>query len=126
MLRTAFVILLFVLYPSLSLGQQVSQKTVDRNFWMANGFMVAGTIFNTESSFFALKNCPDCKPDGLSMPLVKSGRLTTYVYRLMIAGQITGLSYELKKNKKSYWWIAPVAIGAVGSVTGGMNMRLIF
>lgn len=126
MISRILIFLIVILYPCLSWGQQVNHKVVDKNFWMVNGFMVAGTVFNTESSFFALKNCSDCRPDGLSMPLVKSGRLTTYAYRLMIAGQITGLSYELKKNKKSYWWIAPIALGAATTITGGINMKYVF
>jgi len=128
MTRKIVLFLLIILYPSIALGQQADQKIADKKFAMVNGFMFAATIFNTEATFLAIKKCPGCMGlDSTAQPSIGlDKRLAVYGMLMMLNGNTALASYKLKENKNRYWWLAPVAVGTIASVMGGMNMRFVF
>ena len=128
MARKIVLFLLIILYPSIVLGQQADQKVADKNFAMINGFMFGATIFNTEVTFLAIKKCPGCMGlDPTTQPSIGlDKRLAVYGMLMMLNGNTALASYKLKENKNRYWWLAPVAVGTIASVMGGMNMRFVF
>ena len=128
MTRKIILFLLIILYPSIALCQQTNQKVADKNFAIVNGFMFGATIFNTEATFLAIKRCPSCMGlDPTAQPSIAlDKRLAVYGMLMMLNGDTALASYILKKKKNRYWWIAPVAVGTIASVMGGMNMRFVF
>lgn len=128
MIRTIFLVLLIFAYPSVTFGQQAGQKVADKNFVIVNGFMFGATIFNTEATFLAIKKCPSCMGlDPTTQPSINlDKRLAVYGMMMMLSGDTALASYVMKKNKNKYWWLAPVAVGTIASVMGGVNMRFVF
>ena len=128
MIRKIILVLLIFIYPSVALGQQANQKIADKNFVIVNGFMFGATIFNTEATFLAIKKCPSCMGlDPTVQPSINlDKRLAVYSMMMMLNGDAALAGYILKKNKNKYWWLAPVAMGTIASVMGGMNMRFVF
>ncbi len=102
-------------------------KTIDKKFLLVNGFLIGSTIFDTETTFAALDNCPNCKEGNPMMrPFIKSGRAATYAFQGAIDAGIIYWSYRLKKEHRKIWWVLPVVMGVSHAVAGGFNLRFVF
>lgn len=119
------IVIVFVLCFAVMISAQ--EKTIDKKFLVVNGFLVGSTIFDTETTFAALDNCPTCKESNPIMrPFIKSGRPATYAVQGVIDVGIIYWSYKLKKEHRKIWWVLPVVMGASHVVAGGFNLRFVF
>lgn len=130
-MKSIIVLIAFLIFaPSVLLAQTPDhKKVVDDKFILVNGLMISATIFDIESTYYALDHCPSgyiCREGNPVMrPFVEKGRPAIYLVQGAISSGALAYSYYLKKNKSGAWWIfPPLALATVHTVAGTHNMML--
>jgi hypothetical protein len=112
-------LVVFILFAS-----TVSAQTVDKKFVISSAFLVASSIYDNESTFHALKNCPTCREaNPIMAPFVKRGRLTTYAVTAAVDTALIYWSYKLKQRHSKLWWIVPAEVSVGHTIAATFNMR---
>ncbi len=104
----------------------VGKSVADKKFWTVNTFLIGSTIYDMESTYFALDKCGNgCRErNPLMRPFVKAGRPALYAIQGSLDAGIIYASYKLKKEDKKLWWLLPVVVTAAHSVAGTHNVRI--
>ena len=122
-MRTTLLALVFLLASGVVEAQE--KKTADKKFWIVNSVLVGSTIYDVESTFFALERCEFCLEGNPFMkPFVKAGRPGLYAVQGSIDAGIVYASYKLKKGGNKLWWLLPIAVTASHSIAGTSNIRI--
>lgn len=120
-MRHLMLVILFFLVAQPVLAQT---KVVDQKFVLTSAALVATTVYDNETSFHALKNCPACyEKNFLLKPFVNKGRVATYTLTMGINTGLIYISYRMKKAGHPLWWIVPAQFSIVHGVAGSFNLR---
>lgn len=122
-----------LLIPSLALaqGQGIIKggKIIDTKFVLINGFLVASTIFDVETTFAGMKPGVS-EQNPLMRPFINAGRPATYAYLGGVTAGIVYVSYRMKKSTnptiRKLWWVYPVVVTVSHAFVGGRNLRFVF
>ena len=115
------IVLLVILFLACSQSVQAQNKSFI--FWSV--ILQGTTIYDVETSFAALKNCPNCEEGNpLAEFVVSRGKPLTYA---IVTGINAGMMYFAwtKKDNKS-WVIVPAVMSISHGVAGTINLRFIF
>lgn len=120
------MVILFIFIPTCPIYCQTQkEKVLDKKFWTVNIIFVGSTIYDVESTFYALDKCHTYREGNpLMRPLVEAGRPWIYAVQGSIDAGVIYTSYKLKGNDSKLWWILPVALTAVHSIAGTHNIRI--
>lgn len=102
-----------------------AQEVADRKFWTVNTMLIGSTIYDVESTYYALDKCQTCREGNPFMrPFVKAGKPWFYAVQGSIDAGVIYTSYKMKKNDKKLWWLLPVVMTATHSIAGTSNIRI--
>lgn len=103
-----------------------AQEVTDRKFWTVNTLLVGSTVYDVESTYFALDRCGNnCREGNPFMrPFVKAGKPWLYAVQGSVDAGIIYSSYKMKKNNNKLWWLLPIAITTTHSIAGTHNIRI--
>jgi len=106
--------------------QEVQQKkTADKKFWIVNSLMIGSTIYDVESTYFALDRCKRCRESNpLIRPFIKAGRPAIYTVQGSIDVGAVYLDHKLKKKGNKLWWLLPVVLTVSHTAAGTHNVRI--
>lgn len=122
-MKTTLLALVFLLVTGIAEAQD--QKTADKKFWAVGTFLVGSTIYDVESTYYALDKCPTCRERNPFMrPFVKAGKPWLYTVQGSIDAGVIYASYKTKKQAKKLWWLLPVVMTATHSIAGTNNIRI--
>lgn len=106
------------------------KKVADTKFWVMTGMMIGATVYDVESTYFALNHCPPGKKcsegNPMMRPFINPGRFSAYSIQGSIAVVEGYLSYRLKKKGNKFWLFPPLAISAAHFWAGTWNMSVAF
>jgi len=121
-------VLVFMIVGMMIAAQTVTaqeRKVVDKQFIAVSSFLVLSSIYDTETTFAALRN-GGYEKNPIMRPFVKSGRPATYAFQLGLDALAIFLSYEMKKSHSNIgkaWWVLPTMMATGHTVAGSLNLR---
>jgi len=105
-------------------------KIVDTKFIVVTSSLATSTIFDTETTFVAIKNPGVREANPVMRPFVNAGRPATYAFLGGVDTGIVYFSYRMKKSTnptiRKLWWVLPVVATASHGFAGGFNLRFTF
>ena len=121
-LSVGFLFFCLLLAPS---ALEAQDKVADGKFWAASTFLVGATIYDVESTYFALNRCEGgCKEGNPIMrPLIEKGRPWAYAFQGSMDAGVIYLGYNLKKRGHKIWYLPPVIVGAAHAAAGTWNIK---
>ena len=122
-----FVLLLFFLFL-IPMPIQ-AQGVVDKKFLIINAPLIGTSIYDIESTYFALNRCENRCREGnpLMRPFIERGRPWAYAYYLSLDAGVIYYSYYLKKNgHNKLWYVAPLAVAGAHTIAGTWNIKIAF
>ena len=109
----------------MAVWEDVANKVADKKFWIVSTMLVGATIYDAESTYYALDKCRTCfEANPVMRPFVKSGRPSLYAVQSAINAGIIIYSYKMKKNDEKLWWLIPVVVASAHSIAGTHNIRI--
>ena len=125
MLRKTLILITCFLLFGTSLFAQEKKKTADKKFWIVNSIMIGSTVYDIESTYFALDRCKNCREYNPLMRLfVEAGRPAIYAIQGSIDAGVIYVSYKMKKKGHKLWFVLPVAVTVVHTIAGTHNIRI--
>jgi len=119
-------IMYFVFVPTWPVyAQTQTEKTADKKFWVVNTIMIGSTIYDVESTYFALNRCENCyEANPLMKPFVEAGRPALYIVQGAIDVGIIYASYKMKKKGHKLWYVLPAIVTVAHTIAGTHNIRI--
>ena len=97
MKRFLFIFLCLFLIPKAVHAQNVA----DNKFWIVNGVLIGTTVYDIESTYFALDRCETCyELNPIMRPFVEAGKPQLYAIQGSIDAGIIYVSYKMKKQEE--------------------------
>lgn len=122
-MKIAFFVLVFLL---ISIPVKAQDRNIaDEKFWVTSTLLIGSTIYDVESTYFALGKCGICREANPVMrPFVEAGRPWLYTIQGSVDAGIIFTSYEMKKRHNKWWWVLPVAVSAAHLTAGTRNIKV--
>lgn len=126
MKKTAVLAILFSLLSFGAFAQTQTGRIADKSFWVVNSLVIGTTIYDVESTYFALNKCGiSCREaNPIMRPVVEAGKPFLYAVRGSIDAAVIFSSYKMKKEGRKFWYILPVVVTAGYSIIGTNNIRI--
>ena len=125
MLRKTLILITCFLLFGTSLFAQEKKKTADKKFWIVNSIMIGSTVYDIESTYFALDRCKNCREYNPLMRLfVEAGRPAIYAIQGSIDAGVIYVSYKMKKKGHKLWYVLPAIVTVAHTIAGTHNIRI--
>lgn len=103
------------------------KKIFDKKFYALMIGLQASTVFDVESSYHVLNNCPNgytCREGNPFLrPFVHAGRPAAYAFTTTTNALAVLSSYKLRKKGSRFWWVPMTAYIGIHTYCGIRNMQ---
>jgi hypothetical protein len=114
--------------PAPTTNHLATHRLPDKKFWAVTGILGAATIWDFETTYYAIRHCPvacECgEGNPIARPFVKAGRPGLYVFSAGVDLAAMYIAYRDRKEGGKRWWILPAIVSGAHIVGGVHNWRL--